>query len=121
MFGLFAVEGTTPVDDPHLAVWFAAGGGLAANFLTLLDLRNTPQAQLPDFKSIFYWLPFVLMPLLGAGLAYAYVMSGVELKPIVAVNIGITAPLILRAMANTAPTTPLKPPDPPGIPVDPTA
>ena len=69
MIALFGVEPAAIPDDPQLAVWFAAGGGLAANLLTLLDLKNTPKAQLPDFKSVFYWLPFILMPLLGAGLA----------------------------------------------------
>ena len=118
---LFAEQSACFWDQPTiLAALYAAGGGLAANLLPVLDLRNVPKAELPDFKSIFYWLPFLLMPLLGAGLAAAYVQSGVDLKPIVAVNVGITAPLILRAMASTAPPT-VKAPNPPGIPVDPEA
>ena len=124
MFALFAQDVVAPeVLHPTLvAALFAAGGGLAANLLTLLDLKNVPKSQLPDFKSIFYWLPFILMPLLGAGLAVAYVESGVSLKPIVAVNIGITAPLILRAMASSGSSpSPPKPPGPPGIDVPPGA
>ena len=119
---LFAVQ--VPCDlwshPTILAALYAAGGGLAANLLPVLDLRGVPKAELPDFKSIFYWLPFILMPMLGAGLATAYVLSGVDLKPIVAVNVGITAPLILRAMASSAPPT-VKTPSPKGIPVDPGA
>ena len=102
------------------AALYAAGGGLAANLLPLLDLRNVAKAERPDLTSFYYWIPFILMPILGAGLAAAYVQSGVELKPIVAVNIGITAPLILRAMASTVPPA-VKSPNPTGIVVPPGA
>src|SRR5947209_7578542 len=102
-FALFADQSACVWDEPALvAALCAAGGAFAANLLQLLDLRGIPKAQWPEFN-IFYWLPFFFMPLLGAGLAVVYVKSGVDLKPIVAVNIGISAPLILRAMANTAP------------------
>ena len=102
-----------------VAALYAAAGGFAANLLPLLDLRSLKPAERPDLKSFFYWIPFIIMPVLGAGLAMAYVQSGVELKPIVAVNIGITAPLILRAMASTPPTVKL--PDRSGLPIPPGA
>jgi hypothetical protein len=43
------------------------------------------------------------MPLLGGGLAYMYLRSGVQLTPVLAVNVGISTPLILRTMGAINP------------------
>lgn len=85
------------------AVYFATFGALAIKLLELAELPKVPASQRPDFKDIIYWVPFVVMPILGGGLAYMYVMSGIVLKPILAVNVGVSAPLILRAMAEVNP------------------
>lgn len=85
------------------AVLFAGAGSLAIRLLELAEIPRIPKAERPDFADLVYWIPFVIMPLLGGGLAYMYVMSGVVLKPILAVNVGISAPLILRAMAEINP------------------
>ncbi|MGZ3240089.1 MAG: hypothetical protein ACXWJK_06810 [Burkholderiaceae bacterium] len=84
-------------------VLFAATGALAIDLLKLAEIRNLPKQERPDLKEIWYWIPFLVLPFLGAGLAYVYLMSGIELKPLLAVNIGISAPLIIRTMASTAP------------------
>ena len=84
-------------------MFFAAGGALAGQLLGLLELKNTAPAQRPNLKDFWYWFPFVVSPLLGAGLAFAYVRSGVDLKPMLALNIGISAPLVLRSMSEVAP------------------
>lgn len=86
------------------SIVLAALGGLAVNVLDLMELRNVPRERWPDFKSVVYWLPFVLWPLLGAFVAYVYQQSGTELNPVLAVNIGASAPLILRGMAAANPT-----------------
>jgi len=85
------------------AVLFAVCGALSIKLLEIAELAKVPKALHPDFHSIIYWLPYAIMPLLGGGLAYMYVMSGVDLKPILAVNVGISAPLILRSMAEANP------------------
>lgn len=82
------------------AVYFAGFGGLAIKLLDLAELPYVRKANRPDFKSGGYWTLFCIHPLLGAFLAWAYIKSDIPMKPIVAVNIGITAPLILRAMAS---------------------
>ena len=87
-------------------VLFAFCGGLAIKLLEIAELAKVPKAQHPDFSEIVYWLPFAIMPVLGGGLAYMYVMSGVELKPILAVNVGVSAPLILMTMAKINPLRP---------------
>lgn len=84
-------------------VEFAYSGALGMKFLELAELRNIPKVQRPDLKDWVYWVPFLILPLIGGGLAYAYVMSNVALQPILAVNVGVSAPLILRAMAESNP------------------
>jgi hypothetical protein len=84
-------------------VLFAAAGALAVELLKLAEIRNLPKHERPDLKEALYWVPFLILPLLGAGLAYMYVMSDIVLKPVLAVNIGISAPLIIRTMASTVP------------------
>jgi hypothetical protein len=84
-------------------VLFAFCGALGFKLLEMAELAKVPKAQHPDFTYIVYWLPFAIMPVLGGGLAYAYVMSGLELKPILAINVGISAPMALRAMSQINP------------------
>lgn len=88
------------------AVWFAMLGALAVKLLELAELYKLPPVERPDLKDCLYWLPFFILPLLGGGLAYVYVSSKTELTPILAVNIGISAPLMLRAMAQSIPISP---------------
>jgi hypothetical protein len=81
-------------------VIFAAVGALAGQVLGLLELKNIVKANRPNLRDFWYWFPFVISPLLGGGLSYAYLLSGVDLKPLVAINVGIAAPIILRSMAE---------------------
>ena len=85
------------------AVWFAFSGALAVKLLELAELHKLPKLERPDLKDWLYWVPFITMPFLGGGLAYAYVASGTNLSPILAINIGVSAPLVLRAMAQANP------------------
>lgn len=87
----------------HPSVLFAFFGALGMQLLTLMEIRNIPKTERPDFKDFFYWLPFVIAPILGGGLAIAYIFPGDTLKPLVAINVGVSAPLILRSMANINP------------------
>lgn len=80
---------------------FSAAGALAVELLKLAEIRNVPKHERPDLKEIVYWIPYVILPLLGAGLAYMYIVSDIALKPILAVNIGASAPLIIRTMATS--------------------
>ena len=81
------------------AVLFAAFGAFGMQLLHLLEIRNIPKAERPDFKDFFYWLPFIVSPIIGGGLALAYIYPADVLKPLVAINVGVSAPLILRSMA----------------------
>ncbi|MCU8394065.1 hypothetical protein M2G63_16405 [Vibrio vulnificus] len=84
-------------------VWFAMAGAFAIKLLELAELHKVTPSERPDFKDILYWVPFLILPVLGGGLAQVYVSSDTVLSPLLAVNIGVSAPLILRAMAQAAP------------------
>ncbi len=81
----------------------AAAGGLAINLLNLAELKNVPKDRRPDLTDWLYWLYFLVTPALGAGLAYLYQISNIEMKPLLAANVGASAPLILRSMAAAIP------------------
>ncbi|MGR3301270.1 MAG: hypothetical protein ACUZ8I_02090 [Candidatus Scalindua sp.] len=95
------------------AVWFAVFGAFAIKLLELAELHKIAKLERPDLKDWLYWLPFLIMPLLGGGLAHIYVSSDAILSPLLAVNVGVSAPLILRAMAQINPlqTSTVKTPD----------
>ena len=84
-------------------VWYAVFGALGIKLLELAELYKLPKLERPDLKDWLYWVPFIVMPILGGGLAQMYISSEILLKPILAVNIGVSAPLILRAMAELNP------------------
>jgi hypothetical protein len=84
-------------------VTLAACGGFAINLLHLMEYSSRPKAERPDFKDVLFYTPYIVWPLLGGLLSYAYVESGVKLSPILALNVGLSAPLILRAMVEANP------------------
>lgn len=79
----------------------------AMKLLELAELRRIPPVERPDLKDFWYWVPFFILPLLGGGLAYVYVPSDANLSPVLALNVGGAAPLILRAMAQANPIEPV--------------
>jgi len=77
--------------------------GLTINLLNLLELQNVPKERRPDFKSGWYWLPFLAYPVLGGVVAYVYSETTSPIGRLVAFHIGLSSPLILRTMANVVP------------------
>jgi len=82
-------------------------GVLGAFFAELLGhyrLRHLVKGQFPEWiSSPYYWIVTTLMMLSGGGLVFIYLASGVPIKPIIAVNIGASAPLIIgRLTAQTS-------------------
>lgn len=84
-------------------VWFAMAGAFAIKLLEIAELHKLAPAERPDLKDILYWIPFLILPIIGGGLAHVYVSSETVLTPFLAVNVGVSAPLILRAMAQVVP------------------
>lgn len=86
---------------------FGAGilGGALAELLKWYQLRES--ANPPTYlHSPLYWVVTALMALAGGALAS--VNNGGSTSPLLALNLGISAPLILKGLAAA---TPIKPPD----------
>jgi len=87
------------------SVWIiAAIGGLAINLLNLLEIPKLPADRRPNLKDPWFWAAFPIGALLGGFVGYLYAASGFEIKPVLAAQIGISAPLILKAMAAAVPS-----------------
>lgn len=87
-----------------LAVWGFVGG-VAAEGLRWFRIRDELHKGVPAWgKSWLYWIVTAVMSLIGAGLVWAYDSAGdVQLNPIVAINIGASAPLIISRVTSQLP------------------
>lgn len=84
---------------------YAGLGALAVQLLNLAEIRNMPEADRPDLKDWTYWLPFGIYPAIAIFLAIAYENSGVQFNAFLAVNVGASAPLILRGLCSAVPAS----------------
>ncbi|MCY4056834.1 MAG: hypothetical protein OXG44_02410 [Gammaproteobacteria bacterium] len=83
---------------------FGCLGVLLLNGVHYLEICRIPRLQRPnDFGERPYWIDFFGRAFIGVVLAWVYWHNGEPLGPILAMNIGVSAPLILKAMAKTAP------------------
>jgi hypothetical protein len=78
----------------NIAIFFCGvGGSLAVEVVTLYQLfQNDPFILPPRYKSWLFWLIRTAVSAIAGGLAVFY---GVD-KPLLAVNIGASAPLIIK-------------------------
>jgi hypothetical protein len=87
-----------------IAALCAFGGGVAVEILRIVELGNIPRSERPEtFSDPLFVLRIIALPLLAGGLGYVYQASGSNLTPLVAVNIGASAPLILKSFAAAIP------------------
>lgn len=78
-------------------------GGLAAEALQWYKIRH--RLKVPAYAAkLLYWITTVVMVLLGGGLAVAYAASGLPLTPLLAINVGVTAPLMFATASKNVPT-----------------
>jgi hypothetical protein len=79
-------------------------GGIAAELVRWHSLRFTLHKGLPDWsKSPLYWIVTIGMAIAGGGLVYLYILSGTNISPFLALNIGASAPLLIGKLAEQAP------------------
>ncbi len=84
-------------------------GGLLINVVRLAELVNLPRiARPPTFSDPLWVFQFFALPVVGGVLAFMYHADGVTLRPLLAMNIGVSAPLILKTLAAAAPKGPGK-------------
>ena len=85
-------------------LWFGLAGGALAEVLGLWKMRQVAAAELPHYlKSPFYWCMTVAMVAVGGVVAFIYVQSGIILSPLLAVNVGASAPLIIGSLTAAPP------------------
>lgn len=83
---------------------YGIAGGALAELLGLFKLRHQARKDLPIWlKSPFYWIVTLLMILAGGFIVIIYIKAGIVLNPLIAVNIGASAPLIIGAMTSQIP------------------
>lgn len=85
------------------AVWYAIFGAFSIKLLELAELHKLPKVERPDLKDWVYWIPFFVLPIIGGVLAQAYISSNTILNSILAINVGVSAPLIFRTFAQINP------------------
>lgn len=86
-------------------VWYGLVGGCAAEALKWFRLREAVHESWPDYARHWgYWLISAIMVGVGGLLVCIYQASDdVRLRPILAFNIGVSAPLILSSLAEQIP------------------
>lgn len=85
-------------------IYYGVVGGFLAELFGLWKLRHELKESLPPYlKSWFYWIMTVLMIGSGGIMALVYVKSGVALSPILALNVGASAPLIIGSLTASPP------------------
>ncbi len=83
-----------------MIVWGFAGG-CAAELLQWFRIRKELHRGIPDWaKSWSYWAVTIAMVGMGALLVFMY---GIESNPVLAFNVGASAPLILKSLVEQAP------------------
>lgn len=88
------------------SIMLAAAGGLIINVLKLFEMIKIPKRERYDLKDWIYWVQFLFWPLVGALLAYVYENTSGDLTPMLALNVGVSSPLIIGAMARANPFQP---------------
>jgi hypothetical protein len=86
----------------------ASSGGLLSEILGVFRLRQHSPEDLPVWlKSWFYWSATLLMTAAGGLLVVIYLRSGIMVQPILAVNFGASAPLLIGSVLGQAPSIPV--------------
>ena len=80
-----------------------ACGGLLVKLVELAELRGVPRPERPSLRDPIYWIPVALWPAAGALLVYAYTAEVPGMSRLLALNLGVSAPLIIRTMAGALP------------------
>lgn len=82
-------------------------GAFLLGILRLGEMASIPKIQRPATFSDWVWVvQFLGLPLVGGAVAWLYCVDGTALKPLLTVHIGVSAPLILKAMAAVVPAKP---------------
>ena len=86
------------------SILWGLAGGVAAELLHWFHLRKELYKGVPEWaRSWGYWIVTAVMAGMGPLLVALYESAGSELSPILAFNIGASAPLILTSLVRQVP------------------
>ena len=87
-------------------VILSAAGGLAFPLLTLLERIQQPNAKKIDLKDLSFYVSLIIYFFMSTIVGYIYFNDKIDFDAndrLLAVHIGITAPLLIRSLATTLP------------------
>ena len=77
------------------------GGSVAVEVVSIFQFFHDTPIKFPErYSRFWYYVIRLFLAFIGGGLAVAY---GIEDKPLLAVNIGASAPLIIHALRQAVP------------------
>jgi hypothetical protein len=93
----------TGFPDWLVLMLFAIFGGLAINAVRLLERNNLPQDRRSPINKL-YIAQFIILPIIGGVFALMYLWDQTPLTALLAVQVGASAPLIIKQFAAAVPT-----------------
>lgn len=79
-------------------------GGIGGELLKWYSMREQLHAKKPDYATSWsYWIITILMILAGGGIAFIHGIYGTVIHPFLGMNIGASAPLILKEIVHNSP------------------
>lgn len=93
-------------------VWGLMGGALA-ELVRWYGIRDELHKGWPSWATGGYWVITAVMVAAGGALVAMHQASGVGMNPVLAVNIGASAPTILSALLQSTPDVQAVEPSPP--------
>jgi hypothetical protein len=99
------------LDDKLQMFLWGFGGSCAIEIYTLYQAYNSESALPQRYKRFGFWVVRFFLAIVAGGLVIAH---DVKDKPLLALNIGISAPLLLQALARGVPSP--DQPNPPSTP-----
>ncbi|HEY9829237.1 MAG TPA: hypothetical protein V6D26_01570 [Stenomitos sp.] len=83
--------------------WGITGGALPEIY-ALYKLRQDFHSNKPGWiNSWFYWVITLAMVLLGGGAVALYLLSGINVSPLLAIHIGIATPTLIQGLLAEKP------------------
>ncbi len=76
-------------------------GGLVYNVLPLISIIDMKPELRPDFKNIYYWVPYIVRPFLGFMIVFLISDSSIQMTRLLSFYLGLTAPTLIEQMINT--------------------
>jgi hypothetical protein len=88
------------VDEQAYMFLWGFGGSWAIEFFTIYEILNSEDKLPRRYYSFIFWIIRLILAVVAGGIVIAY---EIKQKPLLALNIGISAPLILKQLARTVP------------------